>query len=269
MSEKRYQDGDWLREQYVANRRSTRDIADELGCDAKTISRYMKKHGISARNSGGSATPDDRLLDVDWLSEQYVEEGRTTLAIADELECDDSTVRKYLREHGIEVRQKGDSPTPERLKDSDWLRGEYVDRDRSSLDIADELGCCAKTVRNWLERHSIKTRGTGRAGADNHSWAGGETTYGSGWNRTKRRQVRARDDHVCQDCGMSQKTHREQFGEKLHVHHLLKARDVDDAEERNAMSNLITLCQGCHPKWERMSKMKIRPEIDWPGEGGV
>jgi len=265
MSGECYRDEDWLREQYVTQRRSTREIADELGCDGKTIRRWLERHDISTRDPGGSATPDRRLKGGDWLSEQYVERERTTTDIADDLGCHHSTVLEYLKKHGIEVRQKGNSPTPERLKNGDWLRERYVEQECSSLNIADELGCCAKTVRNWLKRNGITTRGTGRTGVDHAQWAGGQTHYGPGWNETKRRRVRSRDGYCCQDCGMSQERHRDQFDERLHVHHLLRARDIDDAEERNAMSNLITLCRDCHPKWERLSKANIRPEIERSG----
>jgi len=86
--------------------------------------------------------------------------------------------------------------------------------------------------------------------------------YGPGWNESKRRAVRARDNHCCQDCGMTQADHSDEHDERLHVHHLIKARDIDDPEERNAMENLITLCRDCHATtWERLSEAGLRPQM--------
>ena len=42
--------------------------------------------------------------------------------------------------------------------DEETLRTEYVEKGRSSYDLADEWGCDSKTVRNWLERFGIERR---------------------------------------------------------------------------------------------------------------
>lgn len=42
--------------------------------------------------------------------------------------------------------------------DKDTLVEEYVEKGRSSYEIADEWSCDSKTVRNWLERFDIERR---------------------------------------------------------------------------------------------------------------
>lgn len=86
-------------------------------------------------------------------------------------------------------------------------------------------------------------------------WSGGHVDYGPGWNKPKRKAVRERDEHKCQDCGMAQEDHLDKHGEKLHVHHIQKARTFDDPEKRNDKNNLITLCRGCHSRWEELSPL--------------
>lgn len=93
------------------------------------------------------------------------------------------------------------------------------------------------------------------SGEDHPRWQGGQKPYGSGWNKAKRREVRKRDEHKCQDCGMAQEDHLDKHGEKLHVHHIQKARTFDDPEKRNDKNNLITLCRGCHSRWEELSPL--------------
>jgi len=89
-------------------------------------------------------------------------------------------------------------------------------------------------------------------------------TYGQGWNEEKKSAVRERDGKVCQDpnCGISQKDSLEKYNQKLHVHHLIKAKEIADPQERNHMDNLVSLCKQCHYRWEKMSSAGIKPQID-------
>lgn len=90
------------------------------------------------------------------------------------------------------------------------------------------------------------------AGENNPSWNGGRPKYGPGWTKAKKALVRERDGHQCQSCGLSGADHADTFGRRLSVHHITPARLFDDAEKRNAMGNLITLCMKCHHRWDLM-----------------
>jgi len=85
----------------------------------------------------------------------------------------------------------------------------------------------------------------------------GHRDYGPNW-REQKQKARQRDDNSCQSCGMSSEKHKEKWGMELHVHHLTPAREFDDHEERNKLSNLITLCAACHRRWE---SMPIQPQV--------
>lgn len=72
--------------------------------------------------------------------------------------------------------------------------------------------------------------------------------YGTDW-RTIRDRVLDRDDHACRNCGMTDDEHRERddlFGGGLHIHHKTPAKDFNDRDEANDLSNLIALCAECH-----------------------
>jgi len=204
-----------------------------------------------------------KYRDEAWLREQYIEEERSIRDIADECGCSCATVSDWLRRHGIETRNGGDKPITQ-LRDEAWLREQYVKQERTSRDIADECGCSKSTVLRWLKKHGVEARSFGLKGEDNPQWNGGTQPYGSGWNKSKRRAVRERDGHTCQApaCSVTQDDHLDRHDEKLHVHHLIKAREVDDPEERNAAENLVTLCRDCHQRWERIAEAGIRPQID-------
>jgi predicted DNA-binding protein YlxM (UPF0122 family) len=194
----------------------------------------------------------------EWLHEQYIECDMSQQEIADLLNCEQPTVSKLLNDYDISI--DGDC----RYRDESWLREKYIQQNMTMQEIAEMCDVCRGTVSRWIKRHDIETRPAhGREGKDNPKWAGGESFgYGSGWTERKRERVRELDNHRCIDCDMSQSEHQSRHDCKLHVHHLIKAREIDDAEIRNAVDNLVTLCASCHHKWEQMSKAGIKPDID-------
>ena len=85
----------------------------------------------------------------------------------------------------------------------------------------------------------------------------GRGEYGRNW-RSQRRRALERDRHRCQNCGMTNVEHKEQYdGDGLHVHHIVRVRAFDRPEDGNFLENLITLCNKHHAEWERSS-----PDID-------
>jgi len=302
IADERLTDPEWLREQYVERRQSGSEIAEECDCSPSTVNEWLHKHGIKVRDGGGTKLPDQRLTDAAWLRKQYVEKKQSTSEIASECDCSSTAVSKYLSKHGIETRTGEDRIPDQRLKDAEWLRKQYIELGKQLRDIAAECGCCKTTVRNWFKAHRIERR-SGRLSdprLEDGDWlrqqfrekdrtlseiaekcdcseftvkrwlnrhgidSQGVVVYGPGWNTKKKETVRERDDYTCQDprCSVTQTEHIEKYGKKLHVHHLRKARDVDDPKERNAKENLITLCRGCHPRWEKMADARLVPEVD-------
>jgi len=47
----------------------------------------------------------------------------------------------------------------------DWMKGKYTDEELSMQEIADICGVSAMTIRDWLLRHNIETRGRGQRGS--------------------------------------------------------------------------------------------------------
>lgn len=260
----KYRDEAWLREMYIGEEKSITDIGRECDVSDDTILKWLRKYDISTREP--EARPEDlaadkQLTDVDWLRGKYVEEGMNSYEIAECLSCSATSVRYWLNEHGIEMRSNT-KPADARLADSDWLEKQYRDKRLRGVEIAQKCGCSRRAVYRWLDRHNIETF-PHPSGQDHPHWSGGPVHYGAGWNASKKRRVRERDDHMCQDprCSVTQADHLDEYGQKLHVHHLRKARDVDDAEKRNAKENLITLCRDCHRRWEKIADAGLVPQL--------
>jgi len=270
MSEK-YKDEGWLREQYHDRDKSSVEMAEECGCAKSTILKYMRKNGIQRRGASEARCSGDvdRLQDEDWMREQYHESKKSTRELADVCGCSQTTIRRWLEKHDIETRD-GTRSTTEKLNDSSWLKEQYHERGKSTYTLAEECGCSNSTILFWLSRHGIETRSKGsRVGSNHHNWNGGEYAYGAGWNEKKKRRVRERFGFECAKCGISQKKHQKEHDEKLHVHHLIKARQIDDAEERNSLSNLVALCGDCHRKYEHLAEFGLRPQFISGGGAGV
>lgn len=147
-----------------------------------------------------------------------------------------------------ENRSGEDSPSwkPDAVLECEYCGGEF----KSPPSIAYRRRFCSEPCRHKA-----------LSGENHPRWAGGHVDYGPGWDEEKREAVRERDGRECQHCGKTEAEHLEQFGEKHHVHHIQKARElVDTAYDQNDVENLITLCRKpCHPIWERMSPLRPEP----------
>lgn len=159
---KKLKDKVWLREQYVQNRQSTTEIADELDVSSTTIINWLRTHDITIRDSVLSETALSRLRDSEWMYRRYVEEWAPTTEIASQLGCSPATVSNWLSEHEIAVRPQKESILPEeavgKLQDADWLREQYIDHRKTLGEIGEELGVSGRAVGLRLEAHGIERR---------------------------------------------------------------------------------------------------------------
>ena len=255
VSDNRLENESWLHTQYVVKKRSPGEIAQECECSLTTVNRWLDLHGLDKNN--GSDTATEGLKNEEWLREQYIDKEKTQKEIGQKCDRSKTAVCIAMRKHGIKAREQN-KPGFAKLESESWLREQYVEKNQSVREISEAYNCDVQTVIIHLRKHGIQARDM--MGENNPHWSGGSYAYGPGWNKNKRCQVRERDGHKCLDCGMTQTEHKEKYGQKLHVHHLRKARDVDDPEKRNALENLATLCRDCHRRWERIASTGLYPD---------
>jgi endogenous inhibitor of DNA gyrase (YacG/DUF329 family) len=207
-------------------------------------SNKCKGVALSTRRLG-----TDVLMSEEKLRERYIDQRMTMDAIAGEIGCVPSVVHDALDRHGIPARTRTDY-------DIKYKGGK-------ESQTCPECGVVFKAwPSSTYERCSMECQGEWRSrvlvGEKSPTYTGGEVLYGRGWNETKKETVRERDDHQCQSCGMAQEQHLRQHDQKLHVHHIVKARLFDDDELRNNDNNLVTMCLTCHGEWEGIP---LRPQI--------
>lgn len=105
----------------------------------------------------------------DVLSELYCEKALTQPEIAEQLGCSVPTIRKWMREYNIDSRSQleaaanhykhEESGTPWRNKET--LKEAY--QTATTHELAEQWGCCSRTILNWLHRFGIPRRNGGES----------------------------------------------------------------------------------------------------------
>ncbi len=159
---------------------------------------------------------------------------------------------------------KGTHWRPERPHWSrEWLQTQYIERQKSTGEIAAECNCTDAAILFWLKKHGIPRRSVsearaikhwgmsgvanpmhGNVGAANPRYVDGSSPerqrlYVQGAGRVFLRSVLARDGYRCVRCGAPKGKPK-----SLHVHHLKSWAGNKDS--RFDMGNVVTLCKSCH-----------------------
>jgi transposase len=149
-------DADSLRRMHHDDWMDTISIAEELGCDPKTVRRRLREFDIEIR----SPRREDYGLDAETLVEEYVESGKSATEIASDVDCAVRTVLSRLREYNIPVRPPTED-VPCELDDPEELQRLYEGERLTVKAIAYEFDCHESTVYQRLEEHGIERRRPG------------------------------------------------------------------------------------------------------------
>jgi len=147
--------------------------------------------------------------------------------------------------------------------EKEWLEREYVEKARTTGEIADQFGVTDSAIFYWMRKHGIDRRDMtevrenkywgvsgedngmyGATGEDNPNWKGGVTPsrqkfYSSIEWRNVAHEVWKRDEATCQRCGKE----KESEDEKFDIHHIIS---FAVEETRAELDNLVLLCDDCH-----------------------
>lgn len=262
-----WHDESTLRELYLDERMTMAEIADHFGCSLRAISKWIDHHDIPTREPVRGSASNGPWKDEETLRRLYHHEEQSLEGVAAELGCDCATIHLWFSKHGIERRDLSDAQALRHgtyhtaLTDEAQMREWYLEREWTSERIAEEVGVTPATAWQWLTRHGIETRPPASEPLYDHPSERDYVYYGPNWREQRTRRLE-RDDHQCVICKQDNESHREEHGNGLHVHHiqpLLTFRDGDDYdyEAANRLTNLVTLCHGCHVKWEGIP---LRPD---------
>lgn len=195
-----------------------------------------------------------QYLDRDWLFNEYVIKGKSTIKIAKENGCTDANILRIMRRFCIPRRSRG--WTDEEIKTVLNCSGKYtfleiakiLSKSYDAIRIkASQLGVKSAyqpSIRDSRTRRKISSSLQGIALDD---WDGFKETTNQLIRKSVpyqqwRKSVFERDDYTCQLCGIK--------GTYLHADHI--KRFADYPELRLTLSNGRALCVACHiktPTW--------------------
>jgi len=124
--------------------------------------------------------------------------------------------------------------------------GDVVTRRRYQYEHCNRHFCDFDCRREWMGENWV--------GEDNPQYINGKNQYrGNSWYRQRLKALR-RDQARCQSCAVPES--KKDRGH--HVHHIVPYRKFDSWREANELSNLVTLCESCHQKWEGI---ELKPQL--------
>jgi len=102
----------FLIKEYIKNKKSTVQIANEVGCSQPSIYNTLIGFGINPRKLSESQKEKfskyDDVLTKELLYKEYITNKKSMLQIAKELKCDKRTVKKQLKRNKISIRNRSD-----------------------------------------------------------------------------------------------------------------------------------------------------------------
>ena len=152
-----------------------------------------------------------------------------------------------------EVQKGHKEHSRERFTCSTWkikwkLNGNYKGK------ILKICGMCKKqfeTIPYYKDRNKScsrkcdkKLRSLRLSGKNNPKYSDGRSwgDYGPEFNFSLKEDVMERDNRVCMICFMSEKVHRDEYNQRMCVHH------INYVKSDCRKDNLISLCASCHNK---------------------
>lgn len=101
-----WRDEETLRELHFEEGMTQQEIADELGCTSATVSRWFQQHNIETQTTRSY----DRYVDANtpWRDEETLRElhwdrGMSLSEVADHLDTDHPTIKRWLKKHDIPI----------------------------------------------------------------------------------------------------------------------------------------------------------------------
>jgi len=201
-----------------------------------------------------------KILTKKFLYKEYIVNKKSCQQIANEVGCNKTNIRDYLKKYNIPRRTH-----------SEALKGKFMGKQASQFKggSSSKIYYC-KDCGKKISRCS-GVYGSGRCGSCNKielcknpentpNWHGGISfePYPLKFDKELKASIRQRDNYICQVCGKLE-VELKGFNKKLDVHHIDYDKDNLDPE------NLTSLCRSCHIKtngnrdyWKEYFKNKIK-----------
>jgi hypothetical protein len=168
---------EWLYQKYITENLSTVKIGKIIGCYAGAVVHALNRHDIPTRScsdaahKGHKGFESDLLNDHAWLCKKYCEEKLNTYEIAKIACTNQHSVMCALKYHRVKTRSYTEAAKNRKsfwrkfhiLENREWLFQNYTIDQKSSKDIAIEIGCSSVNVLRALSKFNIEKRNNSEA----------------------------------------------------------------------------------------------------------
>jgi hypothetical protein len=243
-----------LHKYYIIDKKSSDIIAKVFKVSGRTILNYLHKYKIKLRTNSENGKLQKRylkysnILTYDYLYNQYINNKKSCRQISIEIKIEKSIIYKRIKKLGIPLRSRivaktGEFCTEEtRLKLSKSLKGKFLREENPNFGnkwSSEQKKKQSKLMIKIMSNPEIKTKMLGK---NNPCWIDGRSfyPYPAEFNYILKEQIRNRDNHECQNCGMTEEEHLSKYEKVLDVHH------IDYNKENLKEYNLISLCHPCN-----------------------
>jgi len=153
--------GDYLKREYVDNRKNSNEIGNEIGVSDSTIIRWLEGYEISRRSYPEVRLPEGiKKPSKDKLYDLYVTQDKSQRKIAKEIGVNKITISRWLEGYEISRRSYPEVRLPEGIKkpSKEEFYDLYITQDKNQREIAKEIGVNQATIRNWLRQYGISKK---------------------------------------------------------------------------------------------------------------
>ena len=151
-----------LRKWYLEERKSTREIAKNVGVDSNSVLQWLKDANIKRRTLSDAQfavyykeieRPSDEQL-YKW----YIDERKGTREIGELVGVTYPTVQRWLREAGIPRRHGTVAMIKKEKPSDDHLRKWYIGERKSGPEIGEIIGVTPGVIHKWLRKAGVRLR---------------------------------------------------------------------------------------------------------------
>ncbi len=243
---------DFLKKEYLENKKSAYQLALELNSSVHPIYCYLKKHNISIRTNVESHKKY-RVKNF-----YYCKESKCQANIS-------VTTFKYGQGR---CRPCADKNHSKLMKENNPQKGKVgklsVNYKHGKTNEIKYCQNCKRVIKNYYAKR-CKSCATKYRYLNNpksnpgYIHGNSKAPYSSTFSKELKLKIRRRDYYTCQHCGLTEGRHLLRYGYYLVIHH------INYNKKNNKESNLITLCSSCNIKvnfnrdyWEIYFKTKLR-----------
>jgi len=160
----KYNNKEWLFNQYIILKRSCNQIAKEVGCTNVTISKWLAKFSIPKRTLL-EAIDLCHNIDIikfrnkEWLEEQYIFHRKSYEQIEREFNIEKNTICHWMKEFGIKARNCSESHLGKKYNISEdvlRLRGERISKALTGKLVGDKNPFYGKHHTEETKQHLSK-----------------------------------------------------------------------------------------------------------------